>query len=53
VSPYHTGLLTESLQEDVVKIRRSLRRWLALSEAWKEGEEDEMIIRATADLASA
>jgi hypothetical protein len=52
MSPYDTGVLTESLQDDVVKIRRSVRRWLALSEAWKEGAEDE-IIRATVNLAGA
>jgi hypothetical protein len=51
MSPYENGVLTESLQQDVVKIRRSVGRWLALSEAWQEGAEDE-IIQATVDLAS-
>jgi len=51
MSPYEDGVLTESLQQDILKVRKSVRRWLALSEAWQEGAEDE-IIRATVDLAS-
>jgi hypothetical protein len=51
MSPYENGVLTESLQEDVIDIRRGVRRWLALSETWQEGAEDE-IIQATVELAS-
>ena len=51
-SPYESGMLTGALQEDVIKIRKSLRQWLALSEAWQEGAEGE-IVKATVDVASA
>ena len=50
-SPYEDGLLPKQLQEDVLEIRKALRRWLALSEAWQEGSEDELI-QATVELVS-